>query len=141
MSEISAFSPCSDGIGSAPASASRSCTTTKGMRHAWQIRAKTGMFDFPPHSTIETSARSASWPSAAKTDGSTSFSVRPSTRIADRARKSSLRSASNSLTIRKASSDSSGSGCTTCVPRSGSCPTSTSSSRRATFRKAGACVE
>ena len=72
------------------------------------MRANTGMFDLPPHSTIEICARSASWPSAAKIDGSTSFSVRPSTRIAQRERKSSLRSASNSLTTRNASSASSG---------------------------------
>ena len=73
------------------------------------MRAKKGMFGLPPHSTIETASRSASWPSVRKTKGKTSFSVRPSTSSAARARKSSLRSASSSLSARKLSS--AGSGC------------------------------
>ena len=113
---ICAFSTRSPWIGFLPAGASRSCTATNGTRAAWQMRTKSGMFGLPPHSTIEIPSRSASWPSARKTNGSVIFSVRPSTSSAARARNSSLRSASSSLSARKLAAAGSGSGWTIVVP-------------------------
>ena len=82
----------------------------KGHPVARQIRANSGMFGLPPHSMTEIASRSTSRPSAENTNGSTSFSVKPSTSTTARARKSSLRAASNSVTTRKSSSADTGSG-------------------------------
>ena len=84
---------------------------------------------------IEIASRSTSYPSAENTNGSTSFSVRPSTRTTARARKSSLRAASNSVITRKSSSADTGSGWRARVPVRGRRSTKTSSSIRVDVEK------
>ena len=109
ISRIWRFTTASDSTGRFPCSASRSYTTTYGIRQALQMRANSGMFPFPPHSSTSTPSLSASMPSASNTSGNVSFSVRPSTSSAARARNSSARSLSNSDSARKPSASASGS--------------------------------
>ncbi len=99
-----------------PRGASRSWTTTYGTLQALAIRAKSGMFPLPPHSSTRIPSLSESTPSASKTSGNVSFSVRPSTSTAQRARNSSARLLSNAESARKDSASASGSGWKSDVP-------------------------